>query len=287
MRGHPAAAVLLLLTVAACADTGQAVMQAGPSALPKTSDLLAAADASRADNRFAEAIAIYQEILVADQTSVPAQYGVAECLLGLDKPRDAGTMFEALAQSEAYRARALQGVGLAALAQDRRDDAAKSLAEATQADPSMWRAWNGLGVIADARHNPQEAESAYRHALEANPNSAVVYNNLGYSHLLAGKTDEAAGEFRKAASLDPSGTTAKGNLRLALAARGDYTGALQGVAKPDLAATLNNIGYVAMQRGDLDAAEGFFARAMEQSASYNTVAAENLDQLKAKKSKPE
>jgi Flp pilus assembly protein TadD len=46
---------------------------------------------------------------------------------------------------------------------------------------------------------------------------------------------------------------------------------------------LNNVGYIAMQRGDLATAEGYFARAMESSPSYDAVAAQNIEQLKAKK----
>jgi Flp pilus assembly protein TadD len=275
-------AALLLLSVAACAGTGQPLQTSEPAqASSQATDTLAVADATREDGRFAEAMQLYQEVLVRDPKSVAANYGVAESLLALGKPGDARPMFEALVQDAKFHSVALQGEGLALLALNQREQAAKTLHEAVEADPSQWRAWNGLGLLADFKRESHEAEDAYGHALALNPDSAALHNNLGYSRLVAGKGDEAMGEFRKAYGLDPKNQTIQNNIRLALAAKGNYADAIRGVSHEAEASVLNNVGFVAMQRGDFTVAEGYLARAMENSPSFNFVASRNLDQLKA------
>jgi Flp pilus assembly protein TadD len=254
-----------------------APVMAGPQTI------LTAADASRGESRFAEAMLIYQEVLVADSKSVAAQYGIAECLLGLGKASDARSMFDALTKNPDYSSRGLQGAGLADLAQNRPEQATKSLRQATATDPTLWRAWNGIGLLADAKHDPQEAATAYGHAIAINSGSAVLHNNLGYSRLLAGKPDEAIVEFRKSMDLDPGNETTRNNYRIALATKGDYAGALRGVVNERLPEVLNNVGYVAMQRGDLASAEKYLALAMEQNPSFDVVASQNVERLKTMK----
>src|SRR5262249_57735856 len=110
-----------------------------------TAPLLAAADATRGDGRLAEAVAIYQQILVADPNSVEAQYGVAECLLGVGRAADAKPIFQGLESKENFHGLALQGVGIADLALDKREDAATALKDAVAADPKLWRAFKRAG----------------------------------------------------------------------------------------------------------------------------------------------
>jgi Flp pilus assembly protein TadD len=278
------ASALLLLTVAACAS-GPSDRELASQPAPKTqvASILAAAEATRAEGRFAEAMQIYQEILVSDAKSVAAQYGVAECLLALGKAVDAQPMFDALTHDAEFRALALQGEGLSLLVLNRREAAAAQLHEAIEADPKLWRAYNGLGLISDLKRQPQEAVDFYSKALVVNPESAVIFNNIGYSSLLAGKPGEAIGHFKKALDLEPGSETIQNNLRLAIATNGNYVEATRAVSRERMPAILNNVGYIAMQKGDIGAAEGYLARAMESSLSFNSVAAKNLEQLKAMK----
>jgi Flp pilus assembly protein TadD len=275
----------LFFSVAACAGSpGQAYLGSNQDtgiAKSQVASYLLAADSSRAASRFSEAVQIYEQVLITDPKSVAAQFGIAECLLGLGKAADARPLFEALVQDKTVHATALQGKGLSHLAMNERESAGNSLHEAIEADPSLWRAWNGLGLLADLKREWHEAEDAYGHALAINANSAALHNNLGYSRLLAGQPDEAIGEFRKALGLDPDSETVQNNFRLALAAKGNYAEATRGVSKAMMPVALNNVGVIAMQRGDFRVAEGFLARAMESSPSFLTVASHNIDQLKA------
>jgi Flp pilus assembly protein TadD len=277
----------LVLSVAACggSPTEKPQVQAPAPTLTaaQIDSYLSAADASRQDGRFTESIQIYQQVLIADPQSVAAQLGVAECLLGTGQADDALKAFSALTQNSSVSVLALQGKGLALLALKRREQAAQALHDAVAADPKLWRSYNALGLIADAKHEFDSAGRSYDAAISINPSSALLHNNFGYSRLMAGKPDEALMEFQKALALDPSSETVENNFRLALAAKGDYADAIRGTSADKLPIVLNNVGYIAMQRGDLSAAEGYLTRAMEKSPSFNTIASQNIEQLKAKK----
>ncbi|HLY90062.1 MAG TPA: tetratricopeptide repeat protein, partial [Acetobacteraceae bacterium] len=244
-----ASTAILLLGLAACSSPRPAPPQATTVPVANAAVVLAAGDASRDEGRFAEALQIYQQLLLRDQNDGAAQYGVAECMLGLGRAFDAKTAFDALPQDPRYHAVALQGRGLAFLALNQRENAGKALREATELDQALWRSWNALGILADLQQDWPEAQTAYAKALAAKPDSAMLHNNLGYSRLLSGQADAAIVEIRKAVGLDPDNATIQNNLRLAFATKGNYRSATQGVAKEDQAMVLNNVGYVAMQRG--------------------------------------
>jgi Flp pilus assembly protein TadD len=277
-------AIFLIASLTACAATPK---QSVPVATTKPVDVTAimtAADAARENGRFDEAIQIYQQVLVTDAKSTRAQYGLAECLLGTGNANDAKSIFELLVNDDQYRPLALQGVGLAELGAKQYEKATTALNDALAADQKLWRAYNGLATIADNKRHPDEAADLFGKAIALNPDSVVLLNNRGYSRLGANKPDEAIADFRKALVLDPISETVQNNLRLAYASKGNYAEATSGVSKEQQSMIFNNVGVIAMQRGDLAAAEGFFARAMESSPSYNTVAAKNIERLNSLKS---
>lgn len=275
-------AVLLLAALAACAGIpDKDAKQPTAAAKVDPTALLTGADAARESGRYADALAIYQQLLVEHPDMAAPQYGVAESMLALGKANEAKPLFEGLVNNDEFHARALQGQGLAQLALNERQKAAKTLREAIEADPELWRSWNALGLIADGMRETDKAQADYEKALALNPNSAVILNNIGYSKLMAKKPVDAARSFRKALALEPASETIENNLRLAIAAKGDYAEATKFTRRDKLPNVLNNVGVIAMQRGDYPAAEGYFVRAMESSNSYYSVAAKNLDELKS------
>jgi Flp pilus assembly protein TadD len=157
------------------------------------------------------------------------------------------------------------------------------LLAAVEANPKLWRAYNALGFIADQKRRFDEAADFYAQALAAKPDSAMLLNNRGYSLLTAGHADVAIGDFRKALALDPQSETVQNNLRLAMAEKGDYAEATRGVVRDTQSVVLNNVGVVAMRRGDLTTAEAMLARAMVGNPNYDAVTARNLDTLAALK----
>jgi len=61
--------------------------------------------------------------------------------------------------------------------------------------------------------------------------------------------------------------------------QGKYAEALTDVSRVDAPVTLNNVGYIAMQRGDLGHAEAYFAQAMQLSPAFYDKADRNLNFL--------
>ena len=152
------------------------------------------------------------------------------------------------------------------------------LEQAVQADKGLWRAWNAIGREYDMRRNWERAEQAYGVALAApDAKIAVVLNNRGYSRLLQGRLDEASADLVRALESDPSLRLARTNLRLTLAARGDYSRAAAGGIGDDRAAILNNIGLSAALRGDYGQAETLLNQAMAARGEYYARASQNLE----------
>ncbi|MGI9386254.1 MAG: tetratricopeptide repeat protein [Methyloligellaceae bacterium] len=223
-----------------------------------------------------EAQSAYGRILQADPKNAHAALGLGESLLSTgDLPRSI-KYFDAASKDETLRATALQGQGIVLLKLGQYSGSEKVLRQALKLDPKLWRAWNALGRTLDKSGRFEEAEKSYQAALKENPASAIVHNNSGVSYLLAGKYEKAEQAFRAAVLSDPELKRARSNLRLAMAWQGKYTEAMTGVDRLELPTTLNNVGYIAMKRGDYRHAEAYFVQAKQSSPAFYDKADRNL-----------
>ena len=82
--------------------------------------------------------------------------------------------------------------------------------------------------------------------------------------------------FQKALQVDPTLEAARNNITLAGALQGRYEGALASVSADTMPVALNNIGYVALLRGDYPSAETYLTRAVQTSPRHFERAYENL-----------
>jgi Flp pilus assembly protein TadD len=260
-----------------CASVG------GPP--PETSGAMAAPGAlevaqnALAEERYRHARSWYQKVLQAEPHNERAKLGLAETWLGDGQRQNAMTLFEELVPSPAVGAEALQGKGIALLADGEGEAAGVALRAAVARDARLWRAWNALGLLFDGKQDWAAAADAYAKAAAAAPGSAVPHNNWGVSLMTQKRYAEAAEQFARAIALAPDSEATKTNLRLALAFQGRYAEAMAGVQQEDVPTLLNNIGYVAMLRGEKDRAKAYFLRSMELSPNYNQRAARNLQTL--------
>jgi Flp pilus assembly protein TadD len=258
-----------LVALAACASEPREPVEAVPAQTVSPEMLLDEAEADIEARRFQLAqqrLARLDKAAAAEQPR--AQYAIAEVLLGLEHPKDALPKFEALQSHEAYAARAWQGMGLCLIALENATVAQAQLEKAVAADPKLWRAWTALGRARDQQGRWRDAEEAYNNALKANPDAALIVNNIGMSLLLQHRYQEAGDTFQKALASDPGLAIARANLRIALAWQGRYDEALVGTAAAERAHALNNVGYVAMLRGDYQAAQKYLAQALTGSALH-------------------
>ena len=270
----------VLVTLAACGTTQPPAEPAVRPSAESQESILSAAEADIDARRFQLAQQRLGGLNAETAATARARYAMAEVLLGLDMPKEALKEFESVQTDETFRARAWQGMGQALLTMGSTTAAISQLNSALEADPSLWRSWAALGRAYDSEKRWSEAAAAYEKGLAASPNPALIVNNIGMSLLLQKQYAEAAAQFEKAMAQDPTLEAAKSNLRIALAWQGLYDQALAGLQQGERPDALNNVGYVAMLRGDYKDAQRFFSQALESSPTYHSAAAMNLEALR-------
>jgi Flp pilus assembly protein TadD len=226
--------------------------------------------------KYEEAVGAYRRVLDAEPKNPEATFGMAETMLAVADYAAALSYYRALEKNEAFHARAYQGEGIVLLNLGQHEQSTELLKKAVAVDAKLWRAWNALGRTLDIQGKHDEARTDYDKALAIEPNSAVVLNNRGVSNMLSGQFPAAEKDLRNAISQDRELERARGNLRLVLAWQGKYAEALADVGRINAPAVLNNIGYIAMKRGDLSHAEAYFAQAMQLSPAFYDKADRNL-----------
>lgn len=285
MRAFAVFAGLLLLggctsTVGSSGLSDEPLLPAPAEKLAEAPELaIARAEAMLDAGQYVQAGAKFQSVLKKEPENFEARLGAAEAALGVGDLAEALAGFESVMEAPAYRAKGLQGRGISLSLIGQNDLGQELLLQAVAQDPELWRAWNAIGRNRDLANQPSSAMEAYSMALRANPAAVAVHNNLGLALMMQGRHEEAERAFRTALRIDPALEPARMNLRLAVARQGRYAEALAGVTPTQLPAVMNNVGFVAMQRGDFDVAKAYFVRAMESSPSFYPKAAENLEYL--------
>ncbi|MEZ5955314.1 MAG: tetratricopeptide repeat protein [Hyphomonas sp.] len=166
---------------------------------------------------------------------------------------------------------------LEALAQQKTSAARQAEAEAADKSRAAARIWIEIGDLAYLNHT-HRALAAYRAARDLDAGNTYAWNRAGLLDVRLGNLDDARQAFQHV--LDTAGASDKtveaaalGNLGLIAMTRGDldaaedfYTRALaldEALGnKEGMATNLGNLGLIARTRGNLDAAEDFHTRAL-------------------------
>jgi Flp pilus assembly protein TadD len=284
---------LCLGVLAACAAGSQQKTAAKPPAPPpvpesvkKEQEARFITDVYRAldEGDMATADALLRRVTLINPDSVEARAAQGEIFIRLSRYQEAVNIFNRLIFEKKLLARAHQGAGLANLQMNQQTLAKTNLQKAVALDSKLWRAWNGLGFYYDRHKEWKKAERSYNNALKVKSDRPSLFNNRGFSKLMQGSYESAISDFNSALRLNPDLMAARMNIRLALAWLGRYVEAIAGATRDELPEVLNNVGYVAMLKGEFPVAEAYFSRAMERSPSYNETAATNLKKLEVLRS---
>jgi Flp pilus assembly protein TadD len=238
-----------------------------------------AGDHAARSGDFERAITLYNQGIEAEP-SADLWYRVAWIYARLGKKQQAADAYGMTLKYDEKHAMALEELGLLYIENKRRETGAAHLTRAVESDPARWRSHNALGVLADTAGDHATAVGHYQAALAVRPESAMLLNNLGYSHYLAGNMDEAEKLYQQALVVEPGNRPARINMGLLHARRGNYALAVEvmGTAM-DAARIHNDVGYVALQNGDMDAAENLLREAIRLSPSYYETAQQNLKRV--------
>ena len=282
--GRLAIALVLAIGLPGCVTDSQEeeelVLIEAPEIPPPSPQTMGLAERALQQGRYDDAKELLDRVLYAEPGNERARLNLAEVYLAKGRPNEAEPLFGSLVESPEFGARAQQGFGIVLLLTGRPDEAADALNQSVARDPQLWRAWNGLGAYYDSLEDWPKANAAYSNAIELRPSSALVLNNFGYSLFVQGHLDESIAALTKAVRIDPGFDVARMNLRLAYARKGQYVHAISGAQDKELGQVLNNVGYIALLRGDYENAESYLLRAMEADASFNQAAWKNLSFLK-------
>ncbi len=203
---------------------------------------------------------------------------LGKTLVYLGSVAQAHQAYEKVLQLDSDNAIAHEELGLLYIGARQVAPARQYLQRAIELDDARWGAHNALGVLADTERNYETAIAHYRVALTHNPESALLLTNLGYSYYLTGDLERAEEFYRTAIGIDASYSRPVANLGLVYARRGDYDDAVvilrKVIQRPQ---AYNDVGYLAYQNGDLDAAAWLLSEAIRSSPSYYETAHENLE----------
>lgn len=136
-------------------------------------------------------------------------------------------------------------------------------------------------MVADQRSDWATADAAYARAEKLSARPAQVLNNWGVSQMSRGDLAAATKTFERAVSYDSTLFSAKNNLAIVRGLQGDFTLPLVPLTDEEKAILLNNLGIIAMRKGEEQVAKGLFAAAVDAHPRHYDAAADRLAALEA------
>ena len=206
---------------------------------------------------------------------------MADLYVQLDKPALAEVSLSLILKQQPNNLKVLEEYGLLLLKERKYQEAKTSLGQVV-AKQNSWPAFNGLGIIETVQGNLVEAESAFKKADRILPNSPEILNNLGFALYSEQKYPEALAYYNLALQIDPGFKKALYNYALLQGRLGNYDLAYGAFVKVSTDAEANNnLGYIAMMKGDYAKANHYLQEAITLSPHYYKKANDNLKQLEA------
>lgn len=183
-------------------DEAGAVLEAFIRQKPHREKLAEAAELHRS-GQYAEAEAIYREILRSDPENVTAIRLLAMVAMKLEQYRDAVVLLkQALELAPDYAAARLD-LGTAQLELNRFQDAVGTMQAVLRAEPRNFAARIGLANALARGHRTEQAVGAYEQAIECRPELAAGYLGLGNVLRTLGEYERSVAAYRSGIAKKP------------------------------------------------------------------------------------
>lgn len=136
-------------------------------------------------------------------------------------------------------------------------------------------------LLADHKQNWTAADTAYASAEALTTNPAGVLNNWGVSMMSRGDLPRAEGTFERALTFNSRLFSAKNNLAISRGLQGNYQLPVVPMTEKEKAIILNNLGLIALRKGEKSIAKGLLAAAVDTHPQHYAAAANRLAALEA------
>lgn len=227
-----------------------------------------------------EAVDYFQQSLAREPDRTDFRRGLALSLTRAKRYNEAARVFQELITLGQDEPADRLEYAYVAVRLDRWDDAT-TLSKTFPDGMQTARRYLLDAMVADHSNDWEAADAAYERAEKLSSRPAKVINNWGVSQMARGDLPEAARTFERAVSYDSQLFSAKNNLAIARGLQGEYTVPLVPLTDEEKAVLLNNLGIIAMRRGDERMAKGLFAAAVELHPQHYAGAADRLAALEA------
>jgi tetratricopeptide (TPR) repeat protein len=162
-----------------------------------------------------EGIALYEQVLAADERNVKAHEGIATAAFMVGDYDRAEQHFKRLSILDTKRADPLVNLGAVYNRRGDHDAAVKALRQALTKNRKCAEAYYNLGIAHRGQNQVSMAISAYKEAIRLAPQMAEAYQNLGNAYVEMGNLQQAQLNFQRAIDINPSFEKARRGLEMA------------------------------------------------------------------------
>ncbi len=229
----------------------------------------------------ADAVKYFKDALAKEPDRVDLRRGLAYSLTRAERYNEAARVFQELVTLGQDEPSDRVEYAFVNIKLDRWDEV-RTLVKTFPSDLQTPRRYLVEALLADQDQDWAAADAAYEKAEKLSPRPAEIINNWGVSQMARRDFKAAEKLFLKAVSYDSTLFAPKNNLAIVRGLQGNYSVPLVPLTEHEKAVILNNLGIIAMRRGDEKIAKGLFAAAVDTSPQYYASAADKLALLEAK-----
>lgn len=225
-----------------------------------------------------ESVAYFQKSLAAEPNRADFRRGLAISYARAKRYPEAARVYQemtALGQDEPADRIEYAFV----VARLERWDEVRSILNSLPSGVETSRRYMAEAMLADHEQNWTQADQAYARAEALSANPAKVINNWGVSMMSRNDLPKASATFERALSFNSRLFSAKNNLAISRGLQNNFELPIVPMTEKEKAIILNNLGLIAVRKGEMDIAKGLFAAAVASHPQHYTAAADRLAAL--------